>query len=79
MRGTVQAGFGLGRRRLMRGVAAVGAAMVITDRASAASVSIGMQLGWLAGGQSDWRDCGQRDGLFRRGGVGFPDFAGGAE
>jgi NitT/TauT family transport system substrate-binding protein len=39
-----------GRRRFLAAAAGLGAAIVLTDRASAAAATINMQLGWIAGG-----------------------------
>lgn len=36
------AGFGLGRRGLIQGAAGIGASVLISDKASAASAAIGM-------------------------------------
>ena len=77
MRRTDQAGLGLGRRRLLQGAAGIGASFVITDRASAASASIGMQLGWLAGGNQIGEIVAAAEGFFAAEGLDFKILPGG--
>ncbi len=77
MRRTDQAGLGLGRRRVLQGVAGIGASFVITDRASAASASVGMQLGWLAGGNQIGEIVAAAEGFFAAEGLDFKILPGG--
>ena len=77
MRPNYQAGFGLRRRRLMQGAAALGSTILITDRASAANASIAMQLGWLAGGNQIGEIAAASEGYFAAEGLDFKILPGG--
>lgn len=77
MRHDMESGLAIGRRRLLQGAAALGASIVITDRASAANAAIGMQLGWLAGGNQIGEIAGAAEGYFAAEGLDFKILPGG--
>ncbi len=63
----------IGRRALL----AAGASILITDRASAANAAIGMQLGWIAGGNQIGEIAAAGEGYFAAEGLDFKILPGG--
>src|SRR5579859_6646209 len=61
----------LNRRSLLRASAVVGASLLLTDRASAETATINMQLGWLGGGNQLGEACAHQLGYFQDEGVDF--------
>lgn len=59
------------RRRLLQGGAAVVAAMTVLDRASGATATVNMQLGWLAGGNQIGEVAALQLGYFTEEGLDF--------
>lgn len=61
----------LNRRSLLRASAVVGASLLLTDRASAETATINMQLGWLGGGNQLGEACAHQLGYFQDEGLDF--------
>ena len=61
----------LNRRSLLRASAMAGASLLLTDRASAETATINMQLGWLGGGNQLGEACAHHLGYFKDEGLDF--------